>query len=68
MCGRFNEGVEIEPVSDFLAPPTPLFPLPAHSASSGHAHSARAQQACFHGDRLRGKAKSVRFCDILCAS
>ena len=31
MCGRFNEGVEIEPVSDFLAPPTPLFPLPAHS-------------------------------------
>ena len=25
-------------------------------------------RACFHGDRLRGKAKSVRFCDILCAS
>ena len=56
MCGRFNEGVEIEPVSDFLAPPTLLFPLPAHSVSSGHASTGTG----FAG--RRSLFVSVTFC------
>ena len=67
----FNNTRLLEPVSDYLAAPTPLFPLPAHSASSGHASTGQASregEVCSflrHSVRLlaEGVAGPARICN-----